>query len=73
MDELGKRQSGYRRMKAKAEYLSRDVNALERLVGTLLNHLERAIDPTLSDAERASLGIMVATIRTELAPVVKAA
>jgi len=40
-------------MKAQCAYLYKDIAALERLVATLLTHLERAIEPAVTDQDRA--------------------
>jgi len=50
-----------------ADFLAKDVGALERLVGSLLNHLERAIDPNVTDQERAQFHTMINEIRGALA------
>jgi hypothetical protein len=65
--EKPKRDSGYTRMRKKADYLAKDVVSLERLVATLLNHLERAIDPAVTDQERTQFHIMINEIRETLA------
>jgi hypothetical protein len=40
-------------MKAQRAYLYKDIAALERRVATLLTHLERAIEPAVTDQDRA--------------------
>ena len=45
----------------------RDVTALQRLVGALLNHLERAIDPEVTAEDRVRFRGMIHEIRTALA------
>jgi hypothetical protein len=40
-------------MKAQRGYLYKDIAALERRVATLLTHLERAIEPAVTDHDRA--------------------
>lgn len=66
MDELSKRPSGYKRMKARADYLVKDVAALEQLVNTLLSHLERATSPDISELERARLCAVASETRAAL-------
>ena len=58
---------GYARMRTKAQYLAKDVASLEKLVGTLLGHLERATEPDITDQERACYRAMVKEIRAALA------
>ena len=71
MDELTaarpKRRSGYTRIKIQREFLFKDIEALERLVGTLLSHLERAIDPNVTDQERVAFQSTINEVRGALA------
>jgi hypothetical protein len=55
------------RMRKKVAYLSGDITALERLVGTLLGHLERATQPDFTDQECVRIRAMVNDIRAALA------
>jgi hypothetical protein len=46
---------------------SGDISTLEKIVGTLLSHLERATHPDFTDHERMSIRAMVNEIRGALA------
>jgi len=46
---------------------SGDISTLEKIVGTLLSHLERATQPNITDQERVSIRAMVNEIRGALA------
>ena len=71
-----KRDSGYKRMKRRAliaeaqkaiaDDLAKDVTALEGLVGTLLNQLERAARTNMTHLDRERILRMVADIRGHL-------
>ena len=65
-----RRISGYDRMKLKVkrvtEMFTKDIAALENLVGTLLNHLEHAIRPDITDADRDRYRQIVRNIRAAL-------
>jgi hypothetical protein len=52
--------------KAQANDLAKDVDALEGLVGTLLNQFERAIRPDITDQDRIRYRHMIADIRGHL-------
>jgi hypothetical protein len=65
--EKPKRLSHAKRLKRHIEYLDKDVVALERHVGTLLNHLERAIAAVVTDQERDRYRSMINEIRGALA------
>jgi hypothetical protein len=55
-------------MKAQRAYLYKDIAALERRVATLLTHLERAIEPAVTDLDRARFRRFLLLIaRAELA------
>jgi hypothetical protein len=72
-----KRESGYARMKrrallaeaqkALAADLTKDIAALEALVGTLLNHLDRVARTNMTDQDRERILKMVNDIRGHLA------
>ena len=62
-----KRETYGKRMKRKVAYLAADIAALERLVGKLLNHLEHAIGPDITEFDRIRYRAMVSDIRGALA------
>jgi hypothetical protein len=70
MDELAvekpKRRTHASRLKRRIEYLDSDIAALERLIETLLGHLERAIGPEVTDADRQRYRQMIGEVRVEL-------
>ena len=53
-------------MRIRNAFLTKDVAALENLAGTLLNHLERAIQPDITDHDRNRYRQMVLNIRATL-------
>jgi len=72
-----KRRSGYDRQKRKVKYvtemftkerdeLTKDIAALEGLVGTLLNHLDRAISPDMTEDDRERYRMIVRNTRAAL-------
>jgi hypothetical protein len=61
-----KREPHNKRLKRRLGYLAGDIAALERLVGTLLNRVERATEPEFTDQERAQYRAMVSDIRKAL-------
>ena len=72
-----KRESGYARMKRRAliaeaqkresQDFSKDVAALEALVGRLLDHLDAATSSDITDQDRSRFRRMVQEIRSNLA------
>lgn len=67
IEKKPKSRSGYTRMKVQREFLFKDIEALETLVGTLLGHLERATQTDLTDPDRIRYRVMVNEIRSALA------
>jgi hypothetical protein len=55
------------RQRRKIGYLANDIAALEQLVGKLLDHLERATAPGVTDEDRLQLRTMAGEIRGMLA------
>jgi hypothetical protein len=62
-----KKRTWSERQKRKISFLAADIVALERLVGTLLSHLERATQPDCTEEERIRYRAMVHDIRGVLA------
>ena len=67
------RLSRSKRQQRKVAALQREVTNLETLVGTLLDHLEAAIQPSITDRDRIRYRCMIQDIRTELQDTQKAA
>ena len=68
-----KKLSRYDRMKRRIGALAAEVESLDKLSRTLLGHLETAIQPDITDADRIRYRCMIEDIREELQGTHKAA